>query len=342
MIENLRDDLLLWYRDNGRSLPWRETNDPYKVWLSEIILQQTRVNQGLPYYQKFVEHYPNVKSLAEAEEQAVLNDWQGLGYYSRARNLHAAAKQIVDEFDGKFPSTYNDIIKLKGVGEYTAAAIASFAFGEQKAVLDGNVFRVLARLFNITNDIAASSSRKLFQEKADELLCKNNPAEFNQAIMDFGAMQCTPKSPACITCPLSQYCQGLKFGKVAELPVKIKKLKRRTRFFHYFRENSKRSVFLKTRGPKDIWQGLMELPLVETKSEDLNADEIKVLIIGAEKPELEFYKVHKLTHQDIHARFYKVDGKLKLAGDFEKVGVEELEKKPVPKLIDEYFKSIGI
>ena len=342
MIENLRDELLVWYRINGRSLPWRETKDPYQVWLSEIILQQTRVNQGLPYYQKFLEHYPNVKSLAEANEQDVLNDWQGLGYYSRARNLIVAAKQIVNDYEGQFPDTYERIIKLKGVGKYTAAAISSIAFGERRAVLDGNVFRVLARIFNIDNDIAASSSRKIFQSKADELLCKENPADFNQAIMDFGAIQCTPKSPACVTCPLNQYCQALKKGRVSELPIKIKKLKRKTRYFHYFREAKTNFIYLKVRGPKDIWQGLMELPLIETQNEELMLTELNSILNTHHQPELEFYKIHKLTHQDIHAKFYKILGEFNLPSNYIKVLPEELESKPVPRLIDEYFDYIGV
>ncbi|MFY0675027.1 MAG: A/G-specific adenine glycosylase [Bacteroidia bacterium] len=341
MIDNLRDGLLEWYRVNGRSLPWRETKDPYKVWLSEIILQQTRVNQGLPYYLKFVNNYPNVRSLASANEQQVLNDWQGLGYYSRARNLHAAAKQVVNEFNGQFPSTYEDIITLKGVGEYTAAAISSIAFNEPRAVLDGNVFRVLARVFNMHEDIAASASRKIFQAKADEFLDKANPAQFNQAIMDFGALQCTPKSPACITCPLNMLCEGLEKGKVNQLPVKTKKVKRRTRYFHFFREEGKTTIYLRTRSLKDIWQGLMELPLIESEDQELSKQECSTLLSVDEKPELEFSKLHKLSHQDIHARFYKVKGRLKLTGEYEEIDSESLGQKPVPRLIEEYFQAIG-
>lgn len=333
MIENLRDEILNWYKINGRSLPWRETKDPYKVWLSEIILQQTRVKQGMPYYEKFVSTYPNVVDLANASEQEVLKLWQGLGYYSRARNLHAAAKYVAFELGGVFPTTYAELIRLNGVGAYTAAAIASIAFNEPKAVLDGNVYRVLARLFNIDDDIAASASRAKFQNLADELLDKTDPSTFNQAIMDFGALQCAPKA-ICVTCTLQGLCKAQALGKVDVLPVKINKLKRKKRYFNYFLLIEDETILLKQRTEKDIWQNLYELPLIESQSKTVN--DFSQLLRGAEKPILISEKVHKLTHQDIITSFFSVKS-IKNDGEYMKVSLAELDKFPLPRLIDEFL-----
>lgn len=333
MIENLRDEILNWYKINGRSLPWRETKDPYKVWLSEIILQQTRVKQGMPYYEKFVSTYPNVVDLANASEQEVLKLWQGLGYYSRARNLHAAAKYVAFELGGVFPTTYAELIRLNGVGAYTAAAIASIAFNEPKAVLDGNVYRVLARLFNIDDDIAASASRAKFQNLADELLDKTDPSTFNQAIMDFGALQCAPKA-ICVTCTLQGLCKAQALGKVDVLPVKINKLKRKKRYFNYFLLIEDETILLKQRTEKDIWQNLYELPLIESQSKTVN--DFSQLLTGAEKPILISEKVHKLTHQDIITSFFSVKS-IKNDGEYMKVSLAELDKFPLPRLIDEFL-----
>lgn len=333
MIENLRDEILNWYKINGRSLPWRETKDPYKVWLSEIILQQTRVKQGMPYYEKFVSTYPNVVNLANASEQEVLKLWQGLGYYSRARNLHAAAKYVAFELGGVFPTTYAELIRLNGVGAYTAAAIASIAFNEPKAVLDGNVYRVLARLFNIDDDIAASASRAKFQNLADELLDKTDPSTFNQAIMDFGALQCAPKA-ICVTCTLQGLCKAQALGKVDVLPVKINKLKRKKRYFNYFLLIEDETILLKQRTEKDIWQNLYELPLIESQSKTVN--DFSQLLTGAEKPILISEKVHKLTHQDIITSFFSVKS-IKNDGEYMKVSLAELDKFPLPRLIDEFL-----
>ncbi|MGB0430192.1 MAG: A/G-specific adenine glycosylase [Bacteroidia bacterium] len=338
MIDLLRDELIKWYRMNGRSLPWREVTDPYQIWLSEIILQQTRVNQGMPYYFKFVEKYKTVHDLANASEQDVLNTWQGLGYYSRARNLHTTAKYISIELNGVFPDNYDDILKLKGVGAYTAAAIASAAFNQPKAVLDGNVFRVLARIFNIDKNIADVKSRPIFQKIADDLLDQKNPAEFNQAMMDFGATQCSPKSPNCITCPVNQHCKAVQLGRVSQLPVKVKNLKRTTRYFHFFVSEQKTNVYLQKRVSKGIWQGLFQLPLIETKGAQFDTELTEAFMHNNSVPKLVFEKMHKLTHQDIVARFYELKGDIKVNG-YTKVHVDELSNYPIPRLIDMFFQS---
>ncbi len=340
MIDTLRKEILNWYQINGRSLPWRETNDPYKIWLSEIILQQTRVNQGMPYYFKFIEKYPTIEDLANANEQEVMNTWQGLGYYSRARNLHAAAKMVVNHFKGEFPTTYKELLKLKGVGAYTAAAISSAAFNEAAAVLDGNVFRVIARLYNIDENIADQKSRSTFQKIADELLDKDNPGEFNQAMMDFGAMQCTPKTPACIVCPLATLCKAQILGLVNERPVKIKKLNRKTRYLHYFFPMGLNAVPLKKRESKDIWQGLFEPPLIETKDQNLDTDLVAKMFGKADKPNLVFEKIHKLTHQDLVAKFYQIDAHVDLK-EYVLVNKSDLENYPIPRLIELYFEFEG-
>ena len=225
--------LTSWYLQNKRDLPWRKTKNPYKIWLSEVILQQTRVVQGLPYYENFVNSFPTVFDLAKADEQQVLKIWQGLGYYSRARNLHHTAQYISENLNGEFPKTYNELIKLKGIGSYTASAIASFCFDEKVAVLDGNVYRVLSRYFGVETDISSSKAKKEFQNLADEVLDKNRPALFNQAIMEFGALQCVPKNPNCEVCVLNDSCLALKDKKVAQLPVKVKKTKVKKRFLNY-------------------------------------------------------------------------------------------------------------
>ncbi|RZK92973.1 MAG: A/G-specific adenine glycosylase, partial [Hymenobacter sp.] len=266
--------MLAWYPRHRRDLPWRHTRDPYAIWLSEVILQQTRVAQGLPYYLDFLSSYPTVEALAAAPEQEVLRHWQGLGYYSRARNMHHTAQQIVREFGGRFPATYAGLRQLKGVGPYTAAAIASFAFDEAVAVLDGNVFRVLARIFGLHADIAAPSSRKEFQALADLHLPPSHAADFNQAIMEFGALQCTPAKPDCLFCPLQSECWAFQHGQVALLPVKAKAKAARTRHFHYLVLRHGGQLYLKERPGGDIWQGLYDFALVETDNAELPAAEL--------------------------------------------------------------------
>lgn len=341
MIDEVRRILSDWYHQNGRSLPWRDTKDPYFIWLSEIILQQTRVNQGMPYYLAFVKAYPTITHLADANEQEVLRLWQGLGYYSRARNLHSAAKYVAYQLNGVFPKTYQTIKELSGVGDYTASAISSVAYGEEKAVLDGNVFRVLSRIFLIKDDISAGASRKVFLKVADELLNRESPGDHNQAIMDFGAMQCAPK-PKCEICPMEHLCMARQQGLEKTLPVKLKKIKRTKRYFHYFLIGGGEGLYLNKRGEKDIWQGLFELPLIEAESgAHLEASDL-VGKFGnrTEKPQiLPFSKVHKLTHMDVNAFFYRLD-----FFDWESpsgvfVSWNELDHYPLPRLIDEFLED---
>lgn len=339
MYEEIRSSLKKWYAQEGRELPWRGVGDPYKVWLSEIILQQTRVVQGTPYYFAFIKSFPTVKDLADASEQEVLNLWQGLGYYSRARNLHAAAKYVMNELEGEFPTTYKELIKLKGVGDYTASAIASIVFNEPKAVLDGNVFRVVSRLFLVKDNIADAKSRPIFAQLANDLLDKDEPGDFNQAMMDFGAMQCAPK-PICGTCPLQDYCMAFKEGMQSELPVKIKNLKRTKRYFHYLHLVDERGTWMRERTHKDIWKGLYELPLLESDGEVFPKEQLEGLglLMSDEPPYPLFKKVHKLSHRDIIGTFYKLKSPDKLEG-YKMVKHKEFDSYPVSRLIDEYFHS---
>ena len=264
--------LIRWYLENKRDLPWRKTDNPYLIWLSEIMLQQTRVAQGTPYFLSFTTNFPTVFDLANANEEQILKLWQGLGYYSRARNLHKTAQFVAKELSGKFPDNYNDLLKLKGVGEYTAAAIASFSFNEVVPVVDGNVFRVLSRYFDVETDIASASAKKEFAALAFELIPKDNPALFNQAIMEFGALQCVPKSPNCSVCIFNSSCAALQKKKVDKLPVKSKKLKVRNRFFNYLvASDENENTIIQKRTAKGIWHNLYEFPLIETeKVEDFD------------------------------------------------------------------------
>jgi A/G-specific adenine glycosylase len=305
--------LLAWYPRHRRDLPWRHTHDPYAIWLSEVILQQTRVAQGLPYYNTFLNAYPTVAALAAAPEAEVLRYWQGLGYYSRARNMHHTAQQVVQEHAGKFPACYAELIKLKGIGPYTAAAIASFAFNEAVAVLDGNVYRVLARVFGLHSDIAAPASRKEFQALADQHIPAAAPADFNQAIMEFGAIQCTPVKPDCLFCPLQQSCWAFQHGQVALLPVKSKAKAARTRYFHYFVLRHGEQLYLKERREKDIWQGLYDFALAETLQAELTPSEITrhLEAFGAEVDtsqvaETSITMRHVLSHQKLEVKFHEV------------------------------------
>lgn len=290
--------IIHWYRENPRDLPWRNCSDPYKIWLSEIILQQTRVAQGLPYYYAFTEAYPSVRDLALARESEVLRLWQGLGYYSRARNLHFCAKYIWYELGGVFPSTFTELIKLKGVGSYTASAIASFAFGEATAVVDGNVFRVLARYFGIETDIASSRAKKEFESLANQLMPQDNPGEFNQAMMDFGARQCTPSNPACESCPIQRTCFAFTHQMISSLPVKINKVKVKERRLNYMVIRCGDEWVWKRRGAGDIWEGLFDFPLEENS-------EIHTLINTEPKPYPKKYR-HLLSHQKLEAEFSEI------------------------------------
>jgi len=265
--------ILTWYAQHKRALPWRETKNPYVIWLSEIILQQTRVEQGMPYFFKFLENYPNVTKFAEAVEPEILRLWQGLGYYSRARNMHKASKQVLDRHKGEFPTDYQSLLALPGVGEYTAAAISSFSSNQGYAVLDGNVFRVLSRYFGIDEPINSSSGKKLFSKLAQEMLDQDHPGEYNQAIMDFGALQCKPKSPNCEECVLRLDCKAYEEGLVDKLPVKLKGKKSRDRYFHYFIIEKEGSILMSQRSEGDVWANLFEFPMIESDRE-LNVAEL--------------------------------------------------------------------
>jgi A/G-specific adenine glycosylase len=308
--------LINWYLQNKRSLPWRNTKNPYKIWLSEIILQQTKVAQGLPYYELFVLKFPTVFDLANASEEDVLKCWQGLGYYSRARNLHFTAKYIVEELKGVFPNNYQELLKLKGVGEYTAAAIASFSYNEDVAVVDGNVFRVLSRFFAIDLDISESKTKKEFQKLAQSLLPIKEAANFNQAIMEFGAMQCVPKNPNCTVCIFNTNCGALQNKTVDQLPVKLKKVKVTKRYLNYLiLVDVNNNFVIQKRTNKGIWLNLYEFPLIEgleeTKIEN-TIMEIEKFTFKNNKPHKitllnDGFIKHKLSHQDLHIRFFKLD-----------------------------------
>ncbi len=342
------DTIVNWYLSNKRDLPWRRTRDPYLIWLSEIILQQTRVDQGLPYYQRFSERFQNISDFANAEEGEVLRLWQGLGYYSRGRNMHKAARHILAEKEGIFPDTYQELLTLPGVGSYTAAAIASFAFDEAVAVLDGNVYRVLSRYLCLGIPINSPSAKKKFQEAADTLLNKNEPALHNQAIMEFGALLCKPKNPHCSICPLRIDCCAYKYGRVAELPVKQNKTTKKDRYFHYFIIQDQYGVLVNRRTGKDIWENLYEFPLLETTSmldsEALLSHQGMVDLFG-ESFGLEHISTapkHVLSHQNIYASFYRVHPEKVLADKrykWDYVLLKDLDTLAKPKLIFTFIKD---
>lgn len=332
--------LLDWYAGHRRELPWRETRDPYRIWISEIILQQTRVAQGYEYFLRFVERFPDVNALAEADEDEVMKYWQGLGYYSRARNLHAAARSM----KGHFPCTYEGVRALKGVGDYTAAAICSIAYDMPYAVVDGNVYRVLSRYLGVEVPIDSTQGRKVFAALAQEMLDKRHPAQYNQAIMDFGAIQCTPQSPACLFCPLADSCSALASGQVSVLPVKQHKTRTVDRFFTYLYIRMGDKLLMRKRTEDDIWRNLYELPLIEADHR-LSEDELR----GQESLQKELAEVkghpcvrpvrlgvkHVLSHRIIHADFYEMllpEDSQAFAG-YLRVGIGEWERYAVPRLI---------
>lgn len=318
--------IISWFQENGRALPWRETKDPYAIWLSEIVLQQTRIAQGREYWERFMAQYPKVEDLAAASEDEVLRLWQGLGYYSRARNLHAAAKQIVAL--GKFPDTLEDIKALKGVGDYTAAAIGSFAFDIPAAVVDGNVYRVLSRYFGIDTPINSTQGKKEFAALAQSLIPASDAVAYNQGMMDFGAIQCTPQSPKCLLCPLAETCVALREGRVEELPVKLKTLKVQTRRLAYIYIRCNGEIAIHRRGEGDIWQGLWEpynvsgLPALPTFEAPLvlKAKDVK----------------HVLTHRILLADFYLLETKKRplLPDDYIWIKESEISEYGIPRLIE--------
>ena len=322
--------LLKWFRENGRDLPWRQTHDPYAIWLSEIILQQTQVKQGWEYWERFMRRWPTVDELAAATEDEVLREWQGLGYYSRARNLHFAARQIVAL--GHFPQTLEEIRQLKGVGDYTAAAIGSIAFGLPAAVVDGNVYRVLARHFGIDTPINTTEGKKTFAALAQSLLPTSEVSHlsslYNQAIMDFGAIQCTPQSPHCDSCPLMESCIAFRERRVAQLPVKLKTLKVTERHLIYIYIRCQGQTAIRRRGPGDIWQGLWEPVLVDTVS-----------AVPPTAKLLCHHVKHVLTHRVLYADFYllETDVRPELPSDYIWISESDLDNYALPRLIEVLF-----
>lgn len=317
------DTLLSWYEANKRSLPWRGETDPYKIWVSEIILQQTRVQQGWDYYLRFIDHFPTVKSLAEAPEEQVLRIWQGLGYYSRARNMHFAAQQIMNEFNGCFPNHYKDILKLKGIGDYTAAAIGSIAFNLPYPAVDGNVLRIIARIFGITDDIAQPATKIAITEICKHLIDMDKPGIFNEAAMEFGAIHCTPNNPNCESCPFQATCFALTHNSVNILPVKSNHLIKKERYFHFFIYLFNNQTIIEKRTEKDIWRNLYQFPLIEREGK----------ILPYRKPNLTLKEV--LTHQVIYAAFYIIDNANTLPQNDSQliVNISELNNYPMPKIM---------
>lgn len=335
-MNQIQGEISTWYHVHKRALPWRETRNPYFIWLSEIILQQTRVEQGMAYYFRFIDAFPSVYDLAKADEQVVLNLWQGLGYYSRARNLHQTAKQIVEEFNGKFPESYDGLLKLKGVGPYTAAAIASFSFDLPHAVLDGNVFRVLSRLNNWSIPINSTQGKKDFEKLANELLDRKNPGIFNQAMMEFGALHCKPSQPLCGVCPISVYCLAFSEKTVGSLPVKLKKQTIRQRYFVFeILQPENGWILLEKRNEKDIWQHLYQFPLKEfsdPKEKERYLSDVKP---GFQSKE---YK-HVLSHQHLFCHFILRNSTNLDNGEL--IKLEDLHQYPIPRAIDRFLEDYG-
>ena len=342
--------LIKWYKQNKRDLPWRTTADPYKVWLSEIILQQTRVAQGLPYYINFVNAFPTVFDLAKAPEQKVLKLWQGLGYYSRARNLHAAAKEVVKNYKGIFPAEFEELKKLKGVGDYTAAAISSFCFNKPHAVVDGNVYRVLARLFAIDTPINSTEGKKQFALLAQEMFDKKNAGTYNQAIMEFGALYCTPHNPNCEACVFNEMCLSGPVGKALSFPVKIANKKVKTRYFEYFVITCKGNTFTQQRTENDIWKNLHQFPLLEYADKPDNTEVIEQLkreILKTKSNNFKIvkqtgYKKHQLSHQTIYARFTYIDTATFSNKKYKPTPLKQLKKLPFPILLANEISAVKL
>lgn len=340
--------LVSWYRKNKRDLPWRETNNPYVIWISEIILQQTRVAQGLDYFHRFITRFPNIRTLAEAQEDEILKMWEGLGYYSRALNLHTAAKQLCQTFGGSFPQLYTDVRSLKGIGDYTAAAICSFAWNQPYAVVDGNVYRVLSRLFALDIPIDTSRGKKAFSQLAHQLLDKQNPGIHNQAIMELGALVCTPSNPDCLHCPLQERCLAYARHQPEKYPVKQGKTLNRIRYFHYLHIRHKEDTYIEKRGKNDIWRGLYQFPLIESEHP---ADFAKIQShdffrkLTKSCPELQIRQVcenlkHVLSHQTIYATFWQIElaeSSPMLESQFLRIPEEDLRLYSVPKLLRNYL-----
>lgn len=337
---NFSDQIINWYNQNKRDLPWRNTTDAYTIWLSEIILQQTRVEQGMPYFYRFLENYPAVADFAAADEDDILRLWQGLGYYSRGRNMLATARLVNEKYQGRFPNKYEDLIRLKGIGEYTAAAISSFAANEARAVVDGNVYRVLARYFGIDEPINSTKGKKLFQETADKLLNQQHAGLHNQAMMELGAMICKPKNPACGICPVREGCFAFLHNATTQLPVKLKKLKVRERYLNYFLYTDGEQILINKRGTGDIWTNLHDLPSVETL-EYLEPYEVlkqpeSVRYFGNSPVLLQVAGPikHVLTHQRLTVNFIVLkDNPISLKKEWFFIEVENLKNLGMPQII---------
>lgn len=342
--------LMGWYDPTDRPMPWKAIKDPYKIWLSEIILQQTRVVQGLPYYEKFVEAFPTISELAAADDDVIMKLWEGLGYYSRARNMMTAARQVVQDYDGRFPDTYTDILSLKGVGPYTASAIASFAYELPRAVVDGNVYRVLARFFGIDTPIDSTAGKKQVAKLAQDCLDVEQPGRYNQAIMDFGASICTPRQPDCKHCPLQEKCQAYLQNTIQLLPVKVKKLKKRIRFFYFLDIQAANHTILQKRIHKDIWQSLYQFPLIETEKPLVKVHSLKDTPVwqelfsdigpGIVSQSQSFEQT--LTHQKIKAVFLKIEPQelpKTLPDTYFCVPLPEINQYAFPKIIDWYLRD---
>lgn len=332
-----------WYSKNKRPLPWRKNKEPYRIWLSEIILQQTRIEQGQPYFERFVQAYPDVFALANASEDEILKLWQGLGYYSRARNLHKAAKQVTNEFQGTFPDNYNALLRLKGVGPYSAAAIASICYNEPVPVVDGNVFRFLGRFFGIDEPIDSSKGKARFFSKASELIDKNQPGDFNQAMMEFGATVCTPRNPLCHICPFQKECNAFNTGRVNYFPLKSRKTKVSGLHIHYFVVNSPKGFFIQQRPSSGIWASLYEFPSI-TSEEPLSENELNEKLKKLGLPELSMAQKaepveHLLTHRKITAHFWRYEDVYALNENFETVAEDSIKQFAVPKLVENYINS---
>lgn len=334
--------ILSYFDKNKRDLPWRDTNDPFRIWLSEIILQQTRVDQGMKFYNNFIQEFDTIFDLAKANEQKVLKLWQGLGYYSRARNLHFTAQYIATELNGVFPSNFIELKKLKGVGDYTAAAIASIVYKEAVPAVDGNMFRVFARYFNIEDDISSPKTKKIFWDLGLEIIDQKRPGDFNQAVMDLGATICTPKLPKCDICPLNESCEALRLNKVLELPIKLKKIKVSNRFLHFIIIEKDDKIALSKRIGNDVWKNLYTFPKIETETDLLDKGwvleedlENKLSFISEEK--------HILSHQNLFIKYWKLNVSLKDINhfiqdvDFEMIALNDLDQYPLPKPIEKFI-----
>ncbi|MCY1722525.1 A/G-specific adenine glycosylase [Prolixibacteraceae bacterium Z1-6] len=348
-MDSFISSLHQWYRINKRDLPWRNTQDPYQIWISEIILQQTRIAQGTNYYLRFIHTFPTIVHLAEANEDEVLKLWQGLGYYSRARNLHSTAKTIVHSHGAKFPTNYTDLLKLKGIGPYTAAAIASMAFDLPYPAVDGNIYRVLSRYFGIATPIDSSGGKKQFQQLAEELIINKPPGMHNQALMEFGALQCVPKSPDCSLCPVADTCFAKLNQLIEQLPVKSKKTKQSKRYFYYYLIDDGTHIYINKRTSNDIWKNLHELPLLESPHE-ISDEEIiqkKVPYINGTNFNIKLVsspKKHILSHQVIHSKliYIEVNTDVDISKPLIRVNKKDISKFAVPRLVEQFFETFNL